>query len=278
MKTYNLTGIPQGCRILIHRPGNPGTKIAPLCSDLESRQLGQSQGGFKMRKFLVLGLLMFAFSVSAFGQIIDPNVGFCAPPASATACQGQPDTNPISGTSFGMWSFGSNNSSTPWYLLVAVPQATFATIASPPAITGTGFTLSFTTQKEFLPTTSGVIYDLFTQTAGTGGASSLNASNLFGSLEQAAFGGTPGDFDVLLYTVSGAFNGNTAYSFTVSPGLAAGTVLGAENVNGNIAFATPWTTAGLVNGPPSVPDGGMTLMLLGGALVGLEALRRRVRA
>jgi hypothetical protein len=28
----------------------------------------------------------------------------------------------------------------------------------------------------------------------------------------------------------------------------------------------------------SVPDGGMTLMLLGGALLGLEALRRRVRA
>jgi len=29
---------------------------------------------------------------------------------------------------------------------------------------------------------------------------------------------------------------------------------------------------------PSVPDGGMTVMLLGGALVGLETLRRRVRA
>jgi hypothetical protein len=27
----------------------------------------------------------------------------------------------------------------------------------------------------------------------------------------------------------------------------------------------------------SVPDGGMTLMLLGGALVGLETLRRRYR-
>jgi hypothetical protein len=29
---------------------------------------------------------------------------------------------------------------------------------------------------------------------------------------------------------------------------------------------------------PAVPDGGMTLMLLGGAFIGLEALRRRVRA
>lgn len=35
--------------------------------------------------------------------------------------------------------------------------------------------------------------------------------------------------------------------------------------------------AGNGSGPP-VPDGGMTLMLLGGALVGLEALRRKVRA
>jgi hypothetical protein len=30
--------------------------------------------------------------------------------------------------------------------------------------------------------------------------------------------------------------------------------------------------------PESVPDGGMTLMLLGGALVGVESLRRRIRA
>ena len=30
--------------------------------------------------------------------------------------------------------------------------------------------------------------------------------------------------------------------------------------------------------PPTVPDGGMTLMLLGGALVGLETLRRKFRA
>ena len=30
-----------------------------------------------------------------------------------------------------------------------------------------------------------------------------------------------------------------------------------------------------VSGTPTVPDGGMTLMLLGGALVGLESLRRR---
>jgi hypothetical protein len=36
----------------------------------------------------------------------------------------------------------------------------------------------------------------------------------------------------------------------------------------------PETTPGV----PNVPDGGVTLMLLGGALVGLETLRRRIRA
>lgn len=45
------------------------------------------------------------------------------------------------------------------------------------------------------------------------------------------------------------------------------------NSGGNaFAISQDFTTTG------QVPDGGMTVMLLGGALVGLEALRRRVRA
>jgi hypothetical protein len=58
------------------------------------------------------------------------------------------------------------------------------------------------------------------------------------------------------------------------------------NANGNIFVAdillgqtggTGLTGPVDVSKSPSVPDGGMTVMLLGGALVGLEALRRRVR-
>jgi hypothetical protein len=61
------------------------------------------------------------------------------------------------------------------------------------------------------------------------------------------------------------------------------------NANGNLFVADilcgstqTGCTAGLtgpvdVSIPPSVPDGGMTLMLLGGALVGLETLRRKLR-
>lgn len=230
-----------------------------------------------MRKFTVLGLLMLAFSVSAFGQVIDPNVGFCNPPATASACQGQTETNPItSGTSFGMWSFGGNDSTATWYLLVAVPQTSQMSITAP-TITGTGFTISFTSSAFFTPSSSSGIQDLFTQTTGNGNES-MNATNLFGELEKAAFGSTPADFDVLLYTVTGAFSGSTAYSFTASPGLINGTFLAANGTDTKGAqMSTPFTTAGLVNGPTNLPDGGMTLMLLGGALVGLEGLRRRMR-
>jgi hypothetical protein len=56
------------------------------------------------------------------------------------------------------------------------------------------------------------------------------------------------------------------------------------NANGNvfvadIAIGGVSSNTGPVDseGPASVPDGGMTLMLLGGALFGLETLRRRVR-
>lgn len=233
-----------------------------------------------MRYLTVIGVLILALSVSAFGQIIDPNVGFCDPVATATGCSGQPETNPIgSSTTFGMWSFGANDANTPWYLLVSVPQTVEASITAP-SITSSDFTLSFTTSAYFTPSSSGSIYDLFSQTMNLGGNSSMNATNMFGSLEQAAFGGTPADFDVLLYTVTPGFNGSTPYSFSSAPGLINGTFLAAIGVGGNnnnIQFSTPFTTSGLVDAPPSVPDGGMTLMLLGGALVGLEALRRRLR-
>jgi len=40
---------------------------------------------------------------------------------------------------------------------------------------------------------------------------------------------------------------------------------------------TSAANTGFAGGTPSVPDGGMTLMLLGGALVGVETFRRRLR-
>jgi hypothetical protein len=44
------------------------------------------------------------------------------------------------------------------------------------------------------------------------------------------------------------------------------------------AIGTTGGSDSYVNDGVKVPDGGMTLMLLGGALVGLGALRRKFRA
>lgn len=213
-----------------------------------------------------------AVSVSALGQVIDPNVGFCN--VTGTACGGGDPNTIQSATSFQMWSFGTNDANSPWYMLVAVPLTSGSTTA--PTISGSGFTVTEIANANFLSSSTGSIYDLFTQTSGLGGNSSMNATNMFGAAEQNAFGSTPGLFEVFLYQVSPGFMGNTAYTFNSSPGLPAGTFLAAIGVGGknnNIQFSTPFTTAGL----ESVPDGGMGLMLLGGAMVGLETLRRYFR-
>lgn len=103
-----------------------------------------------------------------------------------------------------------------------------------------------------------------------------------------------GNFNLTISTQDGAGSAMDSISFTLTNTggvwTSAANVL-AANTNGNSVAAhiatcttTPCTisSTGAVTGfgsqTPSVPDGGMTLMLLGGALVSLEALRRRVRA
>jgi hypothetical protein len=105
---------------------------------------------------------------------------------------------------------------------------------------------------------------------------SMNWVNMFGAEEQGAFGRAPAFFEIYQYSVAPSFTSWTAYTFDVGgSGLVAGTFLAAAG--GNCKFSTPFTTTGLET-HHDIPDGGMTLMLLGGALVGLEALRRRLRA
>jgi hypothetical protein len=119
------------------------------------------------------------------------------------------------------------------------------------------------------------------------------AGGLSGATNQPAImaDGT-GTFTAQVFcTTVGSCNGNSGITvndlhFTVTNATLA--QLEVTNGNGNFFVAdilcgqTGCPTGG-PTGPvdasvPSVPDGGMTLMLLGGALVGLETLRRRFRA
>jgi hypothetical protein len=98
------------------------------------------------------------------------------------------------------------------------------------------------------------------------------ASSCNGASGVTLVGGTTAQVNDLHFTVTNAtlaqleiLNGNgNMFVGDIYLGQTGGT-----NLTGPVDVSTP---------PHQVPDGGMTLMMLGGALVGLEALRRRVRA
>jgi len=245
------------------------------------------------RGLLVSLVLLFASSISALAD----NVGFCPPPATVTACTTanglSNDTIKVGTTSFGMWSAGSKNSTSTWYLLLSVPEMAPGK-ASAPTLTSTSFVQLGTTKDAgaFTQSTSGSIYS-FAQTAGDipstlGSNSSMNASNLFcdgagipctTSNEIAAFGKLPKDFEVFVYTFRGAIQGSTAYEFSASSPLASGTYLAALAVGsskgkkgGNIQFSTPFTTTGLATATTPEPN---SLLLFSSGLFGLAGLVRR---
>jgi MYXO-CTERM domain-containing protein len=162
---------------------------------------------------------------------------------------------------------GNGTSASPWYLLVAV--ANFS--GSAPALTIAGFTQSGSaTSQTFLSTSSGSIYDLF----GIVGDSSMNASNMFGANEVAAFGSTPTSFDVFEYTFTGAFGSFIPYTISIGGGgLSAGTFLAASG--GSNPFSTPFTVTGLVNGPTVPTPEPSSFTILGVGLLALAALAGR---
>jgi hypothetical protein len=200
-----------------------------------------------MRTISTVVVATLGFSTLAFCQITDP-VGFCPPSQIAsTQCQtpNGPDNETIGvGTTvIGMEKVGNDTSSDPWQLILALPN--YSGVA--PTVTIAGFTQFGGTANpgEYMPTTSGDLY-AFAGTPDNNG--SLNTTNLFGSDESAAFGSTPGFFDVFVYSFDPAFGSKTAYTLNFGSALPAGTFLAGDGGEG-MGFATTFTTAGLVNGP-----------------------------
>jgi len=223
---------------------------------------------------LVVLALGFAWTSPVRADDLTDPIGFCPPPATVPACTTGTgiggETIAVGSTSIGMEKNGNptDTSSSPWFLLVAVPNY----IGAAPTLSIAGFTESATVNSAlFLPSSSGSIYDLFGLSASNG---SLNASNLFGSNEAAAFGATPLSFEVFEYSFTGAFTDWTPYTITVGgSGLLAGTFL--AGYGGSQPFSTPYTTAGLVNGPTVPTPEPSSFMLLGAGLLGLAVFASR---
>lgn len=240
-----------------------------------------------MKVFPAFALLTLGLAVSALGQTIDP-VGFCPPPATVSACTtglGAGGENiGVGATDIGMMkNGGGGTASNPWFLLVAIPD-----------YTGTAPTITF--KNTFSPSGSPAEFDNFISTSGslytftgTTGDSSMSAANMFGANELAAFGSMPSFFTVFKYTFTPDIADGVPYEFTVGgSGLAAGTYLAADG--GTNPFTTPFTVAGLVDGPGCTPatcggGGGGTpvpepssVVLFGTAFViGALFMRKKVR-
>jgi hypothetical protein len=247
--------------------------------------------------FAVLTVFTLALSMSAFGQVIDPDpVGFCAPAGDCFTGAGLTgETIPVGTTTFQMEKNGNakDASTDPWYLLVSVPNG----VGGAPVITSASFTEigSPVPKGQFLPTTSGSIYDL----AGVIGDSSMNAPNMFcdgaaypcaSSNEINAFGSLPTFFEVYLYSFTPAFVGGfTPYIFNVGgSGLVGGTYLAASG--GSHPFSTPFTTTGLAytstssssssqgspESGPEVPEPNSIVLLGTALLVAGTVLRKKL--
>lgn len=240
---------------------------------------------YMLRFFSATSVLLLGVAISAFGQTTLDPVGFCNPPATASACTtatgvGGETIGITDNTTFGMFKNGNGGTSVnPWELLVAIPDYTGAA----PTISSSSFTLNGVTSiGDYLPTNSQTLY----QFAGTTGDSSMNAPNLFcdgaaypctSSNEITAHGSLPAFFDVFAYSFSPDIASNTAYTFTVGgAGLPNGTFLAAAG--GDNPFTTPFTTAGLVDGHPStVPEPTSILLLATMGLILGSIYRRRTR-
>jgi len=107
----------------------------------------------------------------------------------------------------------------------------------------------------------------------TAGVSCITDSSCNGAAGTSLTLGGTAQINDLHFTVTGV---TLAQLETLSTGNNGGQMFVADIFLGQTGGTN--LTGPVDSSPASVPDGGMTLMLLGGALVGLESLRRRFRA
>lgn len=213
-------------------------------------------------------------------NILDP-VGFCAAPATVQTCTTGTgiagETIGISSsTSFGMFKNGNGGTaSSPWLLLVIVPEPMNGGISAP-TITNVGnyFTQQGPTIDEgsFFQSSNGSIYDLVGQPGDnlTAANQSMNAPNLFSQNEVNARGSLPSYFEVFGYSLTPAIQDNTGYTFSAS-GLVAGTYLAAAG--GSQPFSTPYTVTGLIEHTTSLPEPA-SMFLFGSGFAGFALFLR----
>jgi hypothetical protein len=233
--------------------------VRPYLEAVMDRRLSIALGRASIRLFTVGAVLLgIATPARATSIPIDP-IGFCPPPATMGSCTTATgyggETIGVGTTSVGMMKNGNGGTAvSPWELLVAVPND----VGGAPAITfASTFTQSSPTvdKGEFLPTTSGDIYAFAGTTGDT--SASLNAANLFcdgasypctTSNEITAFGSLPTFFEIFVYAFTPEIADNTPYVLNIGgSGLTGGTYL--AGTGGDSPFSTPFTVAGLVNGP-----------------------------
>jgi hypothetical protein len=153
-------------------------------------------------------------------------------------------------------------------------------------VTGGVATVTFTAANSYLfgatravdlnLTQTGITASGFTFTGGNGKTKFTSA----GSRNVSGFG----KFNLTIRDFGGFKSAVSSVTFTLSGTWAnAGSVLKINSKGYDIAAHIFANNGSKISGfaaekfNPTVPDGGVTLMLLGGALVGIEALRRRLR-
>ena len=135
---------------------------------------------------------------------------------------------------------------------------------------GTGITLHTLTLTIYNGTTAVGSFSLASPITFTAADLALQQGNGNAVFDFGLDAAQQAQFNTLLATYGSGFYAGLSSSLGCATGAPAGCLPSNDGADSFLAFAQ--------SGGTPVPDGGMTLMLLGGALAGLETLRRKFQA